>query len=125
MTITDLFVESFPPTDGSGGGWDLTNGPELYIQVYKGSNQLYSSPTYYSNASNGNNYEFTPNSPINILYPDQTYIIKFWDYDTPDPDDYMGALNITPYWSSTNGFPSTIEFSAGQYKIKATVTYAW
>lgn len=124
MTITDVFVENFPPTD-AGAGWDLTSGAELYVVVYKGTNVLFNSPSYYNNATNGTSYEFTPSSPINVLYPSDNYTIELWDYDTPDPDDFMGGITFTPYYSSTNGFPSQIEYTAGQIKVKLSVTYTW
>jgi hypothetical protein len=94
MRVTNIQLNSFPPTDPNGGGWDVFDGPDVYITISQGSTILYSSG-YYENATGAllwaaANVEFTN--------PTATYTITAWDYDFGiTGDDLMGSINFTPY----------------------------
>lgn len=107
IKITKIELLKFPPTTTSGGGWDLTDGPDLFVKVLKGTTTLWENPTYYQNASQGIPYSFTPSNPIEITSPKDEYIIQLWDFDTLDPNDLIGGIKFTPYYD-TNKFPATL-----------------
>ena len=126
VTITKVQVTRFPATDAGGAGWDPTSGPELYPKISLGSSTIYSSSTYYIDASTSLvPYDFTPSPYIELTSPTSQYTIEAYDYDTLDPDDWMGGIYFYPY-SSTGGFPSTIIIDGGgSVAFKLYVTYTW
>lgn len=124
IRITKITVTQFPATDG-GAGWDLTSGPELYPTVSFGGTTLWNSPTYYADANPSLDYDFTPSPAIDLNSPTSQYTIRIYDYDTSDPDDYMGGILFYPY-NSSNGFPSSITIDAGAgVAFKLYLSYLW
>jgi hypothetical protein len=107
IRITKIDVLKFPATTSAGAGWDPADAPDIFPKVLKGTTVLWSSTDYYANALQGTIYPFTPSTSIDILAPKDEYIVELWDYDTLDPNDYMGGIKFTPY-NDTNGFPSTL-----------------
>lgn len=124
MSITKIEVTRFPATD-NGAGWDLTSGPDIYPTFSFGSATLWDSPTYFENSNPNLIYEFVPNPAIVISSPNSQYTIRLYDYDTADPDDFMGGINFTPY-NSTGGFPTSgIIDAGGTVAFRLTFTYSW
>ncbi len=127
MRINSIIVTSFPATDGSGGGWDLTSGADLYPVVAIGSTTLSSfSSNYITNANPSLDHQYTPPSPIVLSSPTSQYTINLYDHDDIDADDWMGGVYFTPY-ISTNGFPSTLILapSGGSTSFQLEVSYVW
>lgn len=93
MRVTYIALNSFPPTDGNGAGWDLFDGPDVYISISRAGVVLYNSPIYEDLTSAGfweANFEFSD--------PTATYTISVYDYDDNiTADDPMGGINFTPY----------------------------
>ena len=106
MRVQTIRVKTFPPTDQNGGGWDLFDGPDVYIAIWKDGTYLYTSSIWEDAQPGANwaaNFEFTD--------PTATYSISVWDYDDGiTADDPMGGINFTPYISGQS-FPvvKTIE----------------
>lgn len=125
MRITKIEVLNFPGTTGSGGGWDLTSGPDIYITVDQGttsSGTFYDSGTFYQDASAGNVYTFTDGMPI-VLNPATTnWSIGIWDYDTADPDDFMAGVYFKPS-EEADGFPTNFQLTTSSMRVKLYV--AW
>lgn len=111
IRITNIQLTSFPPTD-NGGGWDLSSGADIYVSMEYSGVIIYEHPSYYENANPNQDYNFQPNINLNMNNPTDTYIIRLYDYDDFDSDDYMGGLQFVPYQNSNN-FPSTIILDAG------------
>ncbi len=123
MSITNITVTRFPSTD-NGTSWDLTSGPDISPLVSYGSTTLWNSPIYRTDATPGT-YSFTPNPYIDITSPTGRYTVSLYDYDTTDPDDFMGGIIFTPY-SSVRGFPNEITLDAGgAVAFKLSVTYSY
>lgn len=120
IRITKIELTKFPATTAAGGGWDPSDAPDIFIKFIKGTSVIWESPTYFSNALQGNIYTFTPTNPIEITAPKDRYDIELWDYDTLDPNDFMSGIFFTPY-SDTNGFPSVLTLECGactsSYKV--------
>jgi hypothetical protein len=124
IRINKIDITRFPATD-NGAGWDLTSGPDIYIQVIKDMGALTNFSAYYENAdpSNVYSFEFTPSVDLNE--PNDQYIIELYDYDNLDADDFMGGISFTPYFNN-NGFPKTINLDAGgDVAFTLHVTYVW
>jgi PKD repeat protein len=124
MRVTKIEVTNFPATD-NGAGWDLTSGPDIYPTFELGTTVLWESPNYNENANPSLDYEFVPSPAIVINSPNSEYIIRLYDYDSIDADDFMGGISFIPY-NSNNGFPTTRTLDAGGgVTFKLTVSYSW
>ena len=118
-------------TDPTGGafddGGDLSDA-DIYIQVTEGLfNIIYDHPFYIPNASGLNvEYEFIPESPINLTSFLSIHYIDLWDYDTLSDDDAISTLSFIPYESS-GGFPTTITRtnSDGTFECDIAFEYTW
>lgn len=123
INISRIEVLSFSQTEESGGGWDLTSGPDIYPVFLIGSNTIFKADTYYENATTGNVYSWDLNG-VSITSPLDRHIIRLYDYDSFDADDYMGGVVFSPY-TRTNGFPRTLSAKYGDYEFKFYVSYVW
>lgn len=121
LILNSITVSSFPPTDANGAGWDLTSGPDVYITISL-NNQVLHTSGYVVNASQGVGFQ------TNFILPDVTgiYTIRAYDYDDFDADDSMGGIQTSLY-SSTNGFPNTLNIDCGSCVVSFSVpvSYTW
>lgn len=125
ITITKIEVIRFPATDGTGAGWDLSDGADIFPTLSLGSTVLYNPTTYYNNASQNTTYPFVPSPTIQLTNITAQYQIDLYDYDSTSSNDWMGGILFTPY-SSTGGFPSVLTIDAGgTVAFKVYVSYAW
>lgn len=122
IIIKNITVENFPPTEPNGAGWDLLDGADIYIQVYKGNAEIYTSPTFYEDANPNLRYTFVPSNFLSFDAPKDRYSILLYDYDDFDADDFMGGIEFTPY-DNQNGFPATLSVELGQIKFEMEVEY--
>jgi hypothetical protein len=126
IRITKIDVLKFPATTSTGGGWDPSDAPDIFPKFLKGTTILWNSPNVVTNALQGTTYTFTPSTSIEITAPKDEYIVELWDYDTLDPDDYMGGIKFVPY-NDTNGFPATITLECAScntsYKLYLQYTF--
>lgn len=126
MRITKIEVTKFPATTSNGAGWDLGSGPDIYPELYLGNNFVWTSVNYFTNATQGQIYEFTPNTPIVLNNPSSEYTMRLYDYDDLDPDDFMGGIIFAPYRNNGNGFPKERVIDAGSnLAFKLHFTYIW
>lgn len=125
ITITKIEITRFPATASGGGGWDPLSGPEIFPICSLGTSSIWSSPTYYSDATQGSYYSFTPSPSIQLSNPSSLYTVALYDYDSTDPNDWMGGISFYPY-SSALGFPATRTIDAGgDVAFKLYLTYTW
>lgn len=121
IRVTSIKVTGWSPTD-NGAGWDLTSGPDIYVQIQRSGTTIYTSGTY-TDASNQLNF----NTNIELTGVNSTYSILIYDDDSLDSDDYMGGFTFTPY-SSNNDFPSVLTIqnsSINNLKFELNVTYTF
>ena len=125
IRITKINVTRFPATESNGAGWDPVSGPDILPKLYdKNYNLIWESPTYYQDATQ-TTYTFNLNPSFDLTEPNDEYIIRLYDYDSTDPDDFMGGIIFTPYYN-TNGFPNKITLDAGgEVAFELFVTYFW
>ncbi len=101
MIVAAITLLDYPPTDSGGAGWDLFDGPDVFITISKGGVELYQS-TFVEDLT-AEDYGWTVN--FEFTDPEATYNISVWDYDDGlTADDFMGGANFTPYKSGKD-FP--------------------
>jgi hypothetical protein len=123
IRITKIVVTKFPATD-NGAGWDLTSGPDIRPKLFKGNTEIWASPDYFENADPANDYTFTLSPVFDIESPTDQHSLSLYDYDSADPDDFMGGVTFTPY-SSTNNFPTQIILDCPTCTVSFTVTVSY
>lgn len=122
VTITKIFLINYPMTDGNGAGWDFAAGPDVFLSINQGtaSNDVQTSGV--ATDVTGGSITFDNNFPYTITAPSVDWAIGVWDYDSPDPNDFMGGVYFTPN-NYKGGFPSTINLSAGSVGMTLYVTW--
>jgi hypothetical protein len=121
INVKKVVVEKFPATAANGAGWDLFDGPDMYLAIYKGTELLYYHDFFFEDAVADRQYTFELSS-FSFDFPKDKYTIAIFDYDDFDADDFMGGLEFTPY-SSNNGFPETLNVQGGSVAFSVAVTY--
>lgn len=124
IRISQITILSFSNYD-NGASWDIGNGPDVFPTIRdQDGNDLFTASVFYENAESGNAYTFDCN--VNITEVAERHSFVVYDYDSVDPNDYMGGVE-TNIWQSAkgSGFPSTISTSFGDYSFDLTVSYVF
>jgi len=102
MRVSSIKLTQFPTTRSDGSSWDFSNGPDVYLAIYKNNNFIYST-AYVSNLVT--QYTFF-NTNVEFSDPTATYTIFVLDKDDFGDDEVIGAISFTPYIPG-NDFPTT------------------
>jgi hypothetical protein len=108
INITKIEVTDWPPTKPSGAGWDLLDGPDIYLMIGRGTTYIDTTGVA-SNLIPGQTATYTNGFPVRLDYPTMQHWILAFDYDPGDiidGDDEMDGYSFSP-WTSGTGFPST------------------
>ncbi len=126
MFIHSVRVTRFPALDG-GTNWDLLDGPDIFFQLFAGSTLIYEQPNFIEDADPSVDLILTVTTPIEITNTTGEHGIQLLDYDDGiTDDDFMGGILFTPYFSNTNGFPTTLNLDAGgAVAFTLEVSYLW
>jgi len=92
MNVASIRLLDFPATDTNGGGWDISSGADVFFRIEKDGAVVYTS-SYATNLTGPNNWT------INFEFsdPTATYVLRVYDYDDFDADDFIGGISFTPY----------------------------
>lgn len=119
VTVTSIDLTTYPVL-----GYDFSNGPDVFLSINTGTsaNDYAFSGTYPD--ATGTTISFTTNFPYIFSSPNSNYAIGVWDYDTPDPDDFISGTYFIPN-DFTSGHPSTITLNNGTITLVLHVTYTF
>ena len=128
--IDRIYVDNIPFVDASGGGWDLTSGPDLFANIIDSvSTALYSTRANYY-------LDVTPASlPVSwIVSPAyqitnwaRAFYVDLWDYDGLTSNDYIGYVNgfrINTVISQL-GYVTTLSLQNTSGTIKVRLLLRW
>ena len=123
MTLTKLTLTKYPETEDGGDNWDWSDaGPDIYFEIYKGSNKLYTSTT--KNDLTLSSLPVAWNCSVNLSNINDQYTIKFYDEDGAlDPDDLMASMNFTPSQCGFNNTTYSWSFSSGKWT--GSFSFTW
>ncbi len=69
-------------------------------------------------------FTYTSGLPITFTNLTQTYVIAFYDADSPDADDYMAGYYFTPSdWATS--YPSTLNFYSNTSDLEFNLLVTW
>lgn len=110
IRITRITLTDFPATDANGAGWDVLDGPDIYIEIRLDNQTIYKHNQFYEDATPNNEYDFIPTTNINLDRPTNNYQIGLLDYDDNiSADDPMGVITFQPYQGNT---PNIVNLTA-------------
>ena len=115
MIVSKIVVREFPLADTSGVTWDLDSGPDLFVEIFFGTELIYTHPSNYEDAEAGNTYDFIiENSLVNFENVNEVYTVNLFDFDEgmEAPSDWMKGSNFIPYRPG-DGFPNKVTIDAG------------
>ena len=124
IQINQLILWDYPQTD-DGSNWDYSAGPDIYWKIMDED----MTTTYFTsgviNDAVYNNLPFYYNNglPYTLTDLNETYVIVFYDKDSPDADDFMGGYYFTP--SDYTTYPSTISFYSSSSDLEFDLEVTW
>jgi len=127
MQIDELVLLEYPSTNSSGGGWDFSNGPDIFWKLMNEAETTtyFTSEIIYDAIYNNLPFTFTDGLPYTINDLTNNYSFEFYDDDYPDADDnlnYSTYCFINP--SNFTDYPSIIHFENSQMKFDLHVTWS-
>lgn len=124
IDIIGLQVTNFPVLNESGETWDEDGFPDLSVEIVKGADLIFTSPSVAQNAQPGGIYLWAPFFPSNMTSIEEEHEFRLFDDNSPDDMELIGTVTFIPY-SSDNDFPSELEFMADSIAFKIMVEYNW
>lgn len=124
VTITNMpFVDDF-----SGSGWDPSDGPDTYIKITDNQNNVLvdgSSSVLTDIVPSKLPLSWNITSGLTVTDFTSLIFVDLWDYDTFDPDDYIGyvGFDFSNYTTGSNPYPSSITVT--QNGITAKLDISW
>jgi hypothetical protein len=124
VDVNQVTVTSFSHTDGSGAGWDLTDGPDPFVSLNSGTTAVLTQfvSNYYTNQFAPLTFGTSAGFPCHIPSPGSTYTIYIWDYDSTSGSDGIGGFYFK-FTDFDSGFPSSFVLSGGGISITLYVTW--
>lgn len=108
--ITSIQLTAMPFTDASGVGWDPFDGPDVFIKITNSAGGVLADGTSerVSNIALSNlPITWNLSTPISISPLNTDRNILVYDFDSLDPDDYIGGVGFNPSTSVT-GYPANV-----------------
>lgn len=123
--VIEINVTRFPATNIQGQGWDATSDADIFVQIWKNNEQVWSSSMVHQNVTPDTNYIFIPGTTLALSDPLAQYSIQLYDQDNASEDDYMGGINFISY-SDDNGFPELLILDdGGEVAFELSLEYSW
>lgn len=119
--IKSVTVTDFPNMDDN-NQWDANSDADLFIKIAVDGEVQWSSPTYYTDATNSNSYSFTPTSAVAVMDLTKDIQIDFYDYEDGTNDDWMGGV-IFQLEKYKDDAPTTKDLTSGTFSI--TIELNW
>ena len=128
VSITSVKLEQMPFVAPDGSGWDPFNGPDVYFDIVDVNGTIlssYSSSLYSDITQSSMPLTWNLTSPFQVNDLSQARYIIIWDYDTLDPDDYIGQAGFlfSAYTTINDHYPTTKTVSYNG--VKVTLGLSW
>ena len=123
VKITKVTITSMPFLDENSAGWDILDGPDVFIKIVTENNTvLYDgTSTRITNVAPASlPISWVLSTPFEITDFNAARFIDVWDYDVPDADDRIGYVHfpVNDYTSGSNAYPSTVTCTQNNITVK-------
>lgn len=96
VQINQIRLDHFSEVTGEGENWDIfTTYPDIFVKIYRGTQLVYTSPSY-DECQNQNIYTYDQGLPVYLNFPNETYSVAIYDYDSTSEDEFMGGFEFKP-----------------------------
>ncbi|MCF7809835.1 PKD domain-containing protein [bacterium] len=93
--LKQITIEDFSFTTGSGAGWDLWSGPDLFIRLFDPFDDLITeSTTAYDLIESDLPISFYFNDPYELDYWSSSYCLELYDEDDISLNEYIGSVDF-------------------------------
>ncbi|MBI5060669.1 PKD domain-containing protein [candidate division KSB1 bacterium] len=126
VSLTGINVQAMPFSDGGGAGWDLTDGPDLFLNLSQAGSSIWTS-TYYDNlAPTSLPVGWTVTPPRSITGWTLGYRVDLWDYDPIGENDAMGSVTFSiSSIVEGDGYQSSAVVENTAHTIRTTILLHW
>lgn len=130
VKITGVKVTQMPFTTPGGGGWDNNSGPDVFYTIEDLNSVLFSSSTYFPNATASSlPIAFSVSPAFQAANFNTTYKVNIWDYDGNDvpsnPDDFIGGYQFSFSAFASSGYPTNAILFVNGNALKIELTLLW
>jgi len=120
MRIVKMVIEQMPMTNGSGQGWDIADGPDLWVDIFLNSTSVW------NNYSNGVSNVTISSFPIlfNVNYTmdiNNSYTLRLMDADGAVSDNISNATFSPSDYITVDGIKYQKAFSVSYKTTGGTV----
>lgn len=128
--LQNVIVDEIPFVDANGGGWDLTNGPDVFFTIIDsiGNVIIDGSSSRVENVTLSMlPLSWTSNPELEYLKSswNKTYFIRVWDWDSTG-DDLIGTTNSFKIIQQVNAnYPTTVSLQSTDAKTKVRLILKW
>lgn len=123
--VTKINVTRFPATNSIGENWDSTSNADIFVEIWKNNEHMWTSSLVRQNALADTNHYFIPSDTIALTDPMAQYAIHLYDQDEDEDYDYIGGLNFISY-TNDNGFPELMILDERvEVAFELSLEYSW
>lgn len=129
VKITKITINDMPFVDGNGSSWDLSNGPDVFVNITDQSDNVLldgESSRIDDVVSSDLPISWSLTTPFEITDFNVLRYIELWDYDSfLNPNDYIGSVGFTmkDYTSGNNPYPTNVTNSIGGITVKLDIEW--
>ncbi len=120
IIVRTVGLTNFPQKDSNNENWDPDGLPDIFFQIYKEFEPIYTEIQTHDNAMHTENYNFIPNqlAITEVTTPHRIVLLDF-DFST---HDILGEIVFTPF--DGKSLPEEILLGAGEdVTFRLTVDY--
>ncbi len=128
VIISKVTIQNMPFIDADGSSWDPNDGPDVYIKITDSQNTdlVDGSGSVLENIVPSKlPLYWTITNGLTITDFNASIFVDLWDYDTFDPDDYIGyaGLKFSNYTTGSSAYPNSVTISQNGITTKLDITW--
>lgn len=126
VKILGIKLSGMSFTNPSGAGWDATTGPDIFCTVTDNSDVILLTGQTFNDVTGlppSLSWGISPGYQITNFVAN--YKFKIWDYDTPDPNDFIGGYSFSFSSLAAAGYPTTPVLQKDGDPLKIELLLEW
>jgi len=125
-----VIIDDIPFVDGSGAGWDLNSGPDVFFTIIDSAGNIIidGSSSRIDDVAPSTlplSWDFTPELEFLKSSWNKTYFIRVWDYDVT-ANDHIGTTNgFKINQQIAASYPTTVSLQSSDGETKVRIILRW
>jgi PKD repeat protein len=126
LKIVSVKLQGMSFTDGTGAGWDISNGPDVYFNLSDNAdNVLVTGAVFNDVAAIPPVLLWTLTPSYQVTNFNSTYKIRVYDKDSPDADDFIGGYSFPFSLMASAGYPTSFVLQLSGEVLRVEVGLVW